>query len=93
MEEDQKTDGVIIIADTAKEKPQEGRVVAVGPDKLDGNGNRVPLEVKEGDRILFSGIPEPKLRSMVKSISSWRKTISWELSISLKRRSTTCLRK
>lgn len=45
--------GGIIIPDTAKEKPQEGRVVAVGPGKLDEQGKRVPLEVKKGDRILM----------------------------------------
>lgn len=45
--------GGIIIPDTAKEKPQEGRVVAVGPGKLDDSGKRVPLEVKKGDRILM----------------------------------------
>lgn len=54
VEEEQKTAGGIIIPDTAKEKPQEGRVVAVGPGKLDDDGKRVALEVKEGDRILFS---------------------------------------
>jgi len=45
--------GGIIIPDTAKEKPQEGLVVAVGPGKLDDNGKHVPLEVKKGDRILM----------------------------------------
>ena len=54
VEEEQKTAGGIIIPDTAKEKPQEGVVVAVGPGKRDDDGKRVPLEVKEGDRILFS---------------------------------------
>ncbi len=54
VEEEQKTAGGIIIPDTAKEKPQEGKVVAVGPGKLDDSGKRVPLEVKKGDRILFS---------------------------------------
>lgn len=54
VEEEQKTAGGIIIPDTAKEKPQEGMVVAVGPGKRDDDGKRVPLEVKEGDRILFS---------------------------------------
>ena len=53
MEEEQKTTGGIIIPDTAKEKPQEGEVVAVGPGKRDDDGKRTPLEVKEGDRILF----------------------------------------
>lgn len=45
--------GGIIIPDTAKEKPQEGKVVAAGPGRLDDNGKRVPLEVKKGDRILI----------------------------------------
>lgn len=54
VEEEQKTAGGIIIPDTAKEKPQEGKVVSVGPGKLDKDGKRVPLEVKKGDRILFS---------------------------------------
>ena len=54
VEEEQKTAGGIIIPDTAKEKPQEGRVVAVGPGKRDDSGKRVPLDVKKGDRILFS---------------------------------------
>ena len=54
VEEEQKTAGGIIIPDTAKEKPQEGKVVAVGPGKCDESGKRVPLEVKKGDRILFS---------------------------------------
>ena len=53
-EKEQKTAGGIIIPDTAKEKPQEGKIVAAGPGKLDDNGNRIPLEVKKGDRILFS---------------------------------------
>jgi len=54
VEKEQKTAGGIIIPDTAKEKPQEGKIVAAGPGKLDENGNRIPLEVKKGDRILFS---------------------------------------
>ncbi len=53
VEEEQKTAGGIIIPDTAKEKPQEGKVVAVGPGKWDDRGRRIPLEVKAGDRILF----------------------------------------
>ncbi len=54
VEEEQKTAGGIIIPDTAKEKPQEGKVVAVGPGKRDDGGQRIPLEVKKGDRILFA---------------------------------------
>jgi chaperonin GroES len=51
--EEQKTAGGIIIPDTAKEKPQEGKVVAVGPGKTNERGERVPLVVKAGDRVLF----------------------------------------
>jgi chaperonin GroES len=53
IEETEKTVGGIIIPDTAKEKPQEGKVIAVGAGRLNEDGKRVPLEVKEGDRILF----------------------------------------
>ena len=53
IEEKEKTAGGIIIPDTAKEKPQEGRVMAVGPGKLDENGKRIPLDVKKDDRVLF----------------------------------------
>jgi chaperonin GroES len=49
----QKSAGGIIIPDTAKEKPQEGKVIAVGPGKRDKNGNRQVLDVKDGDRVLF----------------------------------------
>ncbi len=53
VEEEAKTKGGIIIPDTAKEKPQEGEVVATGPGARDDNGQVQPLEVKRGDRILF----------------------------------------
>ena len=50
---EEKTAGGIIVPDTAKEKPQEGEVVAVGPGTLDDKGELRPLDVKAGDRILF----------------------------------------
>jgi chaperonin GroES len=53
VEEEEKTRGGIIIPDTAKEKPQEGEVLAVGPGARDETGKRVEPEVKPGDRILF----------------------------------------
>jgi chaperonin GroES len=53
IEEKEKTSGGIIIPDTAKEKPQEGKVIAVGPGKWDENGKRIPLDVKKDDRVLF----------------------------------------
>jgi chaperonin GroES len=52
-ESEQKSAGGIIIPDTAKEKPQEGKVVAVGRGKLNDDGKVIPLDVKAGDRILF----------------------------------------
>jgi chaperonin GroES len=54
VEEERKTRGGIIIPDTAKEKPMEGEVVAAGPGKLDESGHRVPIDIKAGDRVLFS---------------------------------------
>jgi chaperonin GroES len=53
LEEETKTKGGIIIPDTAKEKPAEGKIVAVGNGKIQEDGTKLPLEVKEGDRILF----------------------------------------
>ena len=52
-EEDEKTKGGIIIPDTAKEKPQQGKVVAVGKGKMNDDGKVMPLDVKVGDKILF----------------------------------------
>ncbi len=53
LEEVQVTKGGIYIPDTAKEKPVEGKVISVGPGKVNDQGNRVPLNLKEGDKILF----------------------------------------
>ena len=53
VEQDAKTAGGIIIPDTAKEKPQEGKVIAVGPGARDENGKVHPLDLKKGDKILF----------------------------------------
>jgi chaperonin GroES len=53
LEGEEKTKGGIIIPDTAKEKPQEGKVVSVGPGARDESGKLVPLDVKAGDRVLF----------------------------------------
>ncbi len=54
VEAEQTTASGLVIPDTAKEKPQEGEVVAVGPGRIDDNGNRVPLDVAVGDRVLYS---------------------------------------
>lgn len=53
IEEEEKTKGGIIIPDTAKEKPQEGKIIAVGKGKVNDEGKVVPMSVKEGDKILF----------------------------------------
>jgi chaperonin GroES len=53
IEEETKTTGGIIIPDTAKEKPMQGDVIAVGPGLRDESGKLVPLDVKKGDRVLF----------------------------------------
>ncbi len=54
IEEEQTTKGGIVIPDTAKEKPQEGEVVAVGPGKVSDNGQRIAMEVKVNDRVIFA---------------------------------------
>ena len=54
IDEEETSKGGIIIPDTAKEKPQEGKVIAVGKGKVNENGKIQPLDVKKGDRILFS---------------------------------------
>ena len=53
-EEEETTVSGIVIPDTAKEKPQEGEVLAIGPGRIDDNGNRVPLDVAVGDKVIYS---------------------------------------
>jgi chaperonin GroES len=53
MEETEEMRGGLYIPDTAKEKPQQGKIVAVGPGRLNDDGERIPMEVKEGDRVLY----------------------------------------
>ena len=53
LDQEEQRKGNIIIPDTAKEKPQEGTVIAVGPGRLTDSGERIAMEVKEGDRVLF----------------------------------------
>ncbi|GAB3251039.1 co-chaperone GroES [Arthrobacter pigmenti] len=54
LEAEQTTASGLVIPDTAKEKPQEGKVVAIGPGRVDDNGNRVPIDVNEGDVVIYS---------------------------------------
>jgi len=53
-EEEEVTKGGIILPDTAKEKPQRGVIIAVGPGRLDEEGKRIPMEVKKGDKVIYS---------------------------------------
>ena len=54
VEAEQTTASGLVIPDTAKEKPQEGEVIAVGPGRVDDNGNRIPIDVKVGDVVIYS---------------------------------------
>jgi len=54
IEQEEVTKGSIVLPDTAKEKPQEGEIIAVGPGKLTEDGNRLSLDVKVGDRVIFA---------------------------------------
>ncbi len=54
LEEEERTKGGIIIPDTAKEKPIEGKVIAVGDGKIKKDGTKIPMEVKKGNRVLFT---------------------------------------
>jgi chaperonin GroES len=54
IEREETTASGILLPETAKEKPQEGKVIAVGPGKLDDDGKRVKMEVQEGDRVLYA---------------------------------------
>ncbi|MGI6566965.1 MAG: co-chaperone GroES [Firmicutes bacterium] len=54
IQQEEKTKGGIVLPDTAKEKPQEGEILAVGPGKLLDNGQRAPMEVKPGDKVLYA---------------------------------------
>jgi chaperonin GroES len=54
MEKEEKTKSGIYLPDTAKEKPQEGEVVAVGPGRIDETGKRIPMDLKVGDRVIYA---------------------------------------
>lgn len=54
LDAEDKTAGGIVLPDTAKEKPQQGEVLAIGPGKFDEKGSRMPMEVKVGDKVLFA---------------------------------------
>ena len=68
IEEDTKTAGGIIIPDTAKEKPMQGEIIAVGPGARDEAGRIVPLDVKKGDRCCSASGPAPRSRSTAQDL-------------------------
>ena len=63
LEAEQTTASGLVIPDTAKEKPQEGEVVAIGPGRIDDNGNRVPIDVAEGDVVIYSKYGGTEIKS------------------------------
>ena len=80
LDSEEKTSGGIIIPDTAKEKPQEGKVIAVGPGSKSEDGKITPMDVKVGDHVLFgkwSGT-EVKVDGNIKDYSIMKETTSWE---------------
>jgi chaperonin GroES len=58
VEKEEVTRGGLVIPDTAKEKPQEGEVIAVGPGRLSEDGKRIPIDVKKGDRVVYARYDE-----------------------------------
>jgi len=64
IEEEETTASGIVLPDTAKEKPQKGKVLAVGDGKLDDDGKRIPLDVSEGDEVCTASTAGPRSRSM-----------------------------
>ena len=80
-EGDQTTASGLVIPDTAKEKPQEGEVIAVGPGRFE-DGARVPLDVAVGDKVIYSKYGGTEVRSRAMSTSSSRPATSWPYSAS-----------
>lgn len=62
IEGEEVSKGGIILPDTAKEKPQKGQVIAVGPGRLDADGKRIPLEVKKGDKVIYQKFAGTELK-------------------------------
>ena len=86
IKEEEKTKGGIIIPDTAKEKPQEGKVVAVGKGKMTEQGKLLAPDVRAGDKILFGKYSGARSKSTTRSISILREDASWACSSSPRRR-------
>ncbi len=76
LEAEQTTASGLVIPDTAKEKPQEGEVLAIGPGRIDDNGNRVPLDVAVGDKVIYSKYGGTEVKYAGASTSSSRPATS-----------------
>ena len=78
VEAEQTTASGLVIPDTAKEKPQEGEVIAVGPGRVDDKGNRIPVDVKVGDVVIYSryGVTEVKYEGQEFQILSSRDVLA-----------------
>jgi chaperonin GroES len=62
IEKEEVTKGGLVIPDTAKEKPQEGEIIAVGPGRLSEDGKRIPVDVKKGDRVIYAKFAGTELK-------------------------------
>ena len=74
-EEEEVSKGGIILPDTAKEKPQRGVIIAVGPGKLDEEGKRIPMEVKKGDKVIYSKYAGSEIKQDDKEVLILRESI------------------
>lgn len=74
LEQEEKTASGIILPETAKEKPQEGTIVAVGPGKVDESGKRIPMDVKVGDVVLFAKYAGTEIKLDGKKILIFRES-------------------
>ena len=80
LEAEEKTKGGIILPDTAKEKPQKGKVVAVGKGRVDENGKAIPMEIKVGDKVLYgkyAGRCSCYCRGKIKEVENGKANTTW----------------
>ena len=73
-QEEEVSKGGIILPDTAKEKPQRGMIIAVGPGRLDEEGKRIPMEVKKGDKVIYSKYAGSEIKQDDKEVLILRET-------------------
>ena len=75
IEQEEVTAGGIVLPETAKEKPQKGKVLSVGPGDRDEDGEYIPMDVKEGDTVLFAKYAGTEIKMMARNCSSCAKAI------------------